>query len=84
MSTPAGRGKPNSNFSATAEPRTSARSQAAMAISQSTHKMKEVRREYCSRHACARSRPVAMPSFAESACRIIAMKLLRTMTLSNV
>src|SRR5881398_366060 len=81
MRTPASSGKPKRSFKATAEPRTSARSQAAMAISQTTQRNRPVRREYCSRHAWARSRPVAIPSFAERACKNIAIRLLMRMTL---
>ena len=56
---------PKSSFSAMAEPITSARSQAAMAISQSTQSATGDRRaNSVSRQACARSRPVTMPSFA--------------------
>ena len=40
ISTPARSGRPKSSFSATAEPRTSAKSHAAMAISQSTQRTK--------------------------------------------
>jgi hypothetical protein len=45
MSTPASSGNPKSSFSATAEPRTSAKSHAAMAISHKTHNTIDVRRE---------------------------------------
>src|SRR5881398_449802 len=81
MRTPASSGKPKRSFKATAEPRTSARSQAAMAISQTTQRNRPVRREYCSRHAWARSHPVAIPSFAERACKNIAIRLLMAMFL---
>ena len=56
--TPQRSGMPNSSWSAIAAPSTSARSQAAMAISQMIQSTNVVRREYASRHACARSRPL--------------------------
>jgi hypothetical protein len=56
-----------SKFSAIAEPMTSARSQAQMAISQSSHSAMVVGLEKLSRHAWAKSRPLAMPSRAASA-----------------
>ena len=67
-----------------AEPITSARSQAAIAISHSTHKAIVVGREYESRQACARSRPLAMPRRNASACSRIAMKFDSMITLSSV
>ena len=52
-----------------AEPITSARSQAAMAISAVTQRKAEAWGEYTSAQSCARSRLVAMPSFTVSTCR---------------
>ena len=45
INTPASSGRPKRSFSATAEPNTSAKSQAAMAISHKIHKAKPTGRE---------------------------------------
>ncbi len=58
-----------------ADPITSARSVAAIAISARIQRTIVVRREKRSRQAWARSRPEAMPSRAASACRRIAIRL---------
>ena len=65
--TPQRSGRWKSSCSAIAAPITSARSHAAIAISQMIHSAIVVGREYVSRHACARSRPLAIPSRAASA-----------------
>ena len=67
-----------------AAPITSARSHAAMAISQRNHRTRTTGLEKLSRQACARSRPLAMPSRAASACSRIAMRLEIMITLSSV
>ncbi len=81
---PHGRGIPNSRFSPIADPITSARSHAAIATSHSTQRASVVGREKWSRHACARSRPVTIPSFAASPCSRIAMRFDRRTTESSV
>ena len=53
---------PNRSLKRDAEPITSARSQAAMAISQTIQRKRRDRPGIVSRQAWARSRPVAMPS----------------------
>ena len=73
-----------SRLMAMAEPSTSARSHAAMAISQTIQSAIVVGREKLSRHACARSRPLAMPRRAASACSRIAIRFEMMMTLSRV
>ena len=55
-----------------------------MAISHSTQSTNVVRLEYASRQACARSRPLAMPSRAASDCSRIAIRFEIMMTLSSV
>ena len=77
-------GMPNSRLSPIADPITSARSQAAIAISHSTQRAIVVGREKSSRHACARSRPETMPSFAASPCSRIAIRFDNSMTDSSV
>ena len=77
-------GSLNSRFSAMAAPRTSARSQAAIASSARTHNERMTGREYESRQACARSRPAAMPSRAAIACSRMAMRFEIITTLSSV
>ena len=72
MNTPATSGRSNSRFSAMAEPITSAMSQAAMAVSASTQRPFTTQGRYCSRHACARSLPIAAPRRTEKACRMMA------------
>ena len=78
--TPQTSGTPNRRLSATAEPMTSARSQAMIAISQSSQRTMETGFEYCWRQACARSLPVTTPSFTHSDCRYIAMRFDSRMT----
>ena len=73
--TPARRGRPNSSCSPMAEPSTSARSQAAIAISHTTHSTHETGRLNIARHACARSIPATIPSRAERLCSRIAITL---------
>ena len=58
-----------------AAPSTSARSQAAMAISHSTQRAMVMGRGYVSRQACARSRPVTMPRRALSVWSRMAMQV---------
>ena len=82
--TPQTSGMPKSRFSAMAEPITSARSHAAMAISHSTQSTKLTGREKWSRQAWARSRPVTIPSLSASAWSRIAMRLEIRITLSSV
>jgi len=81
---PHGSGIPNNRFNPIAEPITSARSHAAIATSHSTQRAIVVGREKWSRHACARSRPVTIPSLAASPCSKIAMRFDRRTTESSV
>ena len=67
-----------------AAPRTSARSQAAIAISHSSQSAIVIGREYASRQAWARSRPLAMPRRADSACSTIAIRFDSMIMLSRV
>ena len=67
-----------------AVPITSARSVAQIAISASTHSGHDTARGKASRQACARSRPLAMPSRAASDCSRIAIRFEITITLSSV
>jgi hypothetical protein len=72
--TPHTSGMPNSRLSAMAVPITSARSHAQMATSQAAHWHRLEKREELARQACARSRPVAMPSRTASTCSRIAIR----------
>ena len=58
-----------------AEPSTSARSQAAMAISASTQSTRRRARSNMARQAWARSMPVTMPSRADRLCSRTAIRL---------
>ena len=58
-----------------AVPMTSARSQAQMATSQASHCAIAEGRDEVSRHACAKSIPVTMPSRVHNTWRNIAIKL---------
>ena len=62
---PTGSGIPKSKFKAIAEPITSAKSQAIMAISHKTHKIKFTVGEKWSLQACAKSLSAAIPSFKD-------------------
>ena len=74
---PARIGIPKSNCKASADPITSAKSQAAMAISQTNHKKMATGFEKASPQACAKSRPEATPSFKAKCCKMMA-KMLET------
>ena len=63
-----------------AAPKTSARSHAAIAISQSTHKASQTGFGYDSRQACARSRPATIPKRAAKVCKRIAIRFDSTRT----
>ena len=54
-------------------PSTSARSQAAIAISHRIQSAKEAGLEYSDRQACARSLPVTIPRRAANVCRSTAI-----------
>lgn len=84
MSTPHTSGMPKSRLSAMAEPMTSARSHAAMAISQMTHRNIATGLGKWSLHAWARSRPVTTPSLTARCCSSIAMRLEMAITHRSV
>ena len=62
---PQSKGRPNRSFSAMIVPSTSARSQAAIATSAMSQRMRLTGREYSARQACARSCLVTTPSRAD-------------------
>src|SRR5665213_4229080 len=72
-----------SRLMATALPSTSARSQAPIAISDDIQFGYRVHLGYQSRHACARSLPVTIPSRAARTCMKIAMTLASATTHSS-
>ena len=82
MTIPAKIGIPNNNCSAKAEPITSAKSQAAIAISQTTQRKIATGLEKASPQACAKSRPDATPNFKAKCCNTIA-KMLETRITDN-
>ena len=73
--TPSSSGMPNRRLRPIAVPMTSARSVAQMANSAAAQSGQDTQRGKASRQACARSRPDATPSRAQSAWRMIAMML---------
>jgi len=78
--TPMIRGSPNNNCMPIAIPNTSARSVAAMAISAKIQSTKFIFLGYDSLFACARSRPLTIPSLALKLCNNIAIRLLASKT----
>src|ERR1017187_5307853 len=74
----------NSRLSAIADPITSARSQATIAISAPSQSTKLTLRPKASWQTCARSRSVATPSFRLRLCNRIAIRFDAMMTNSSV
>ena len=84
ISTPQIRGMWNSRFSAIADPITSARSQAAIAISARIHSVTPAHLPVDSRQSCAKSRSVATPSFRLRLCSRMAIRFDAMITNSSV
>ena len=77
---PGSSGTPNSRYSATAPPITSARSVAMATSSACAHMTRFSGRGRCSRHSSGRLRPVARPSLAVSVCTSMAARFAATTT----
>ena len=84
MTIPQSIGIPNKRLRAMAEPITSAKSQAAMAISQNIQRKKLTLGLKWSLQACARSLSVTIPNFSDRCCNRIANMLEIRITESSV